>query len=257
MENEQRRISGADEHFNSFATPLLRPEGAKLIVLEGIDLSGRTTQVHLLRDWLSAQKYHVTTTAWRTSPLISDVLARARTKSPLRPLTYSLLYCADHLDRTERVMRPALERGEIVLADRYVYTAFARDEARGLDKQWVRNLYRFTLEPDAVFYLHISPEEAVRRRVALQPRISLEAKPEKHGEKKQKKLLERAATTVQSPALAPQTLESFHDFEMNMYSQYQRMQKEFNFTVVEGDQSIDLVQVTLRRAVLRLLLEPE
>ena len=257
MENEQRRISGADEHFNSFATPLLRPEGAKLIVLEGIDLSGRTTQVHLLRDWLSAQKYHVTTTAWRTSPLISDVLARARTKSPLRPLTYSLLYCADHLDRTERVMRPALERGEIVLADRYVYTAFARDEARGLDKQWVRNLYRFTLEPDAVFYLHISPEEAVRRRVALQPRISLEAKPEKHGEKKQKKLLERAATTVQSPALAPQTLESFHDFEMNMYSQYQRMQREFNFTVVEGDQSIDLVQVTLRRAVLRLLLEPE
>ncbi|HEV2656302.1 MAG TPA: dTMP kinase [Ktedonobacteraceae bacterium] len=257
MENEQRRISGADAYFNSFATPLLRPEGAKLIVLEGIDLAGRTTQVHLLRDWLSAQKYHVTTTAWRTSPLISDVLARARTKSPLRPLTYSLLYCADHLDRTERVIRPALERGEIVLADRYVYTAFARDEARGLDKQWVRNLYRFTLEPDAVFYLHISPEEAVRRRVALQQRVSLAAKSEKHGAKKQKKLLERAATTVQPPVLAPQTLESFHDFEMNMYSQYQRMQKEFNFTVVEGGQSIDLVQATLRRAVLRLLLEPE
>lgn len=257
MENEQRRISGADEHFISFATPLLLPEHAKLIVLEGIDLSGRTTQVHLLRDWLSAQKYHVTTTAWRTSPLISDVLARARTKSPLRPLTYSLLYCADHLDRTERVMRPALERGEIVLADRYVYTAFARDEARGLDKQWVRNLYRFTLEPDAVFYLHISPEEAVRRRVALQQRVALEARPEKRGEKKQKKLLERAATTVQLPALAPEALESFHDFEMKMYSQYQHMQKEFNFTVVEGGQSIDLVQATLRRAVLHLLLEPE
>ncbi len=257
MENEQRRISGADEHFISSTTPLLRPEHAKLIVLEGIDLSGRTTQVHLLRDWLSAQKYHVTTTAWRTSPLISDVLARARTKSPLRPLTYSLLYCADHLDRTERVMRPALERGEIVLADRYVYTAFARDEARGLDKQWVRNLYHFTLEPDAVFYLHISPEEAVRRRVALQQSVTLEARPEKHGEKKQKKLLERAATTAQLPSLAPETLESFHDFEMKMYSQYQCMQKEFNFTVVEGGQSIDLVQATLRRAVLRLLLEAE
>jgi dTMP kinase len=255
MENEQRRISGADEHFIS--STLLRPEHAKLIVLEGIDLSGRTTQVHLLRDWLSAQKYHVTTTAWRTSPLISDVLARARTKSPLRPLTYSLLYCADHLDRTERVMRPALERGEIVLADRYVYTAFARDEARGLDKQWVRNLYRFTLEPDAVFYLHISPEEAVRRRVALQQRVALEARPEKRGEKKQKKLLERAATTVQLPTLAPETLESFHSFEMKMYSQYQRMQKEFSFTVVEGAQSIDLVQATLRRAVLRLLLEAD
>jgi dTMP kinase len=226
MENEQWRISGADEQFTSSATPLLRDEAARLIVLEGIDLSGRTTQVHLLRDWLSAQHYHVTTTAWRTSPLISDVLARARTKSPLRPLSYSLLYCADHLDRTERVIRPALERGEIVLADRYVYTAFARDEARGLDKQWVRNLYRFTLEPDAVFYLHISPEEAVRRRVALQQRVALEKRPEKRG-------------------------------EMKMYSQYQRMQKEFNFTVVEGGQSIDLVQATLRRAVLRLLLEAE
>jgi dTMP kinase len=255
MENEQRRISGDDEHFTSSATPLLRPERAKLIVLEGIDLSGRTTQVHLLRDWLSAQHYHVTTTAWRTSPLISDVLARARTKSPLRPLTYSLLYCADHLDRTERVIRPALERGEIVLADRYVYTAFARDEARGLDKEWVRNLYRFTIEPDAVFYLHISPEEAVRRRVALQPRVVAAERPEKRGEKKQKKQLERAP--VQLPPLAPETIESFRDFEMKMYNQYQCMQKEFNFTVVEGDRSIDLVQATLRRALLHLLLEPE
>ncbi len=257
MENEQRRISGEDEHFTSSATPLLRPERARLIVLEGIDLSGRTTQVHLLRDWLSAQYYHVTTTAWRTSPLISDVLARARTKSPLRPLAYSLLYCADHLDRTERVIRPALERGEIVLADRYVYTAFARDEARGLDKEWVRNLYRFTVEPDAVFYLHISPEEAVRRRVALQQRVVAVERPEKRGEKKQKKQLERAAATVQLPPLAPETMESFRDFEMKMYSQYQCMQKEFNFTVVEGDQSIDHVQATLRRALLHLLLEPE
>ena len=226
-------------------------------MLEGIDLSGRTTQVHLLRDWLSAQKYPITTTAWRTSPLISDVLARARTKSPLRPLTYSLLYCADHLDRTERVIRPALERGEIVLADRYVYTAFARDEARGLDKQWVRNLYRFTLEPDAVFYLHISPEEAVRRRAALQQRAILEGGPEKRGDKKQKKLLERSATTVRFPSLAADTLESFHDFEMKMYSQYQCMQKEFRFTVVEGNQPIDHVQTMLRSAIMRLLSEPQ
>ncbi len=255
MENEQWRPGGLDENFTSSAQ--LHPERARLIVLEGIDLSGRTTQVHLLRDWLSAQRYHVTTTAWRTSPLISDVLARARTKSPLRPLTYSLLYCADHLDRTERVIKPALERGEIVLADRYTYTAFARDEARGLDKTWVRNLYRFTVAPDAVFYLHISPEEAVRRRIALQQRVGSEAKPEKRSEKKRKKLLERAETTVQLPSLASETMESFHDFEMKMYDLYQCMQKEFNFVVIEGSQSIDLVQATLRRAVLRLLLEPE
>src|SRR5438309_12003975 len=93
---------------------ILRPEHAKLIVLEGIDLSGRTTQVQLLHDWLLAQRYRVTTTAWRTSPLISDILIRARNGPMLRPLTYSLLYSADHFDRTQRVIKPALARGEIV-----------------------------------------------------------------------------------------------------------------------------------------------
>src|SRR6185312_16264835 len=104
---------GSDNHKNA----MLRPEHPKLIVLEGIDLSGRTTQVELLQDWLVAQRYHVTTTAWRTSALVSDILTRARSGPSLQPLTYSLLFCADHMDRTQQVIRPALERGEIVLAD--------------------------------------------------------------------------------------------------------------------------------------------
>ena len=111
--------------------PMIAPERSCLIVLEGIDLSGRTTQVQLLRDWLLAQHYTVTTTGWRTSPLISDILTRAGTA--LRPLTYSLLFSADHLDRTQQIIKPALARSEIVLADRYIYTAFARDTARGID----------------------------------------------------------------------------------------------------------------------------
>src|SRR5260370_13776642 len=151
----------------AFAKPMLHPEQPKLIVLEGIDLSGRTTQVQLLHDWLAAQNYHVTTTAWRTSPLISDLLARARTGPPLQPLTYSLLFCADHMDRTQRVIKPALERGESVLADRYTYTAFPRDAARRLDPTWLGHLYHYSVQPDVVFYLHISPEEAVKRRLAL------------------------------------------------------------------------------------------
>ncbi len=157
-------------HNGSGLSPMIAPEQPRLIVLEGIDLSGRTTQVQLLYDWLVAQRYRVTTTAWRTSPLISDILARARTRTGtmLRPLTYSLLYSADHLDRTQRVIKPALARGEIVLADRYTYTAFARDSARGLDPAWVQNLYHYSVQPDIVFYLHISPAEAVKRRLALQ-----------------------------------------------------------------------------------------
>jgi len=250
MANEQQQ---REDDASSVSPLLLRPERARLIVLEGIDLSGRTTQVQLLRDWLSAQRYYVTTTAWRTSPLIADVLTQARTKSPLHPLTYSLLYCADHLDRTERVIKPTLARGEIVLADRYTYTAFARDEARGLDRAWLRNLYHFTVEPDVVFYLHISPDEAVRRRVALQQQRAngQSAQPKKHGGKEQKK---KHLEVTSQLSLTAEGIESFHQFEIKMYEQYQSMQKEFAFVVIEGSQSVDRVQAILRRAVMRLVL---
>ena len=241
------------------------PERPHLIVLEGIDLSGRTTQVQLLHGWLLAQRYHVTTTTWRSSPLISDLLTRARTGPPLKTLTYSLLFAADHIDRTQRVIQPALARGEIVLADRYIYTAFARDAARGLDSDWVYNLYRYSAQPDAVFYLHISPEEAVKRRLALQQQQAESSqKYEKSGKGghtgKAGKHEKGAKVKKASPVLQPQlltreALESFRAFEMKMYSEYQQMCETFGFTVIEGDQSIDQVQALLRRAVLRLLLD--
>ncbi|GAC1630513.1 MAG: dTMP kinase [Ktedonobacteraceae bacterium] len=251
--------------------PMIAPERPRLIVLEGIDLSGRTTQVQLLRDWLIAQHYAVTTTAWRSSPLISDVLARARTGSPLRPLTYSLLFSADHFDRTQRIIKPALARGEIVLADRYTYTAFARDSARGLATEWIQNLYRYSVQPDIVFYLHISPEEAVKRRLALQQqqlsalsqkeqfrnKHSKAARDDKHAKhhRKQEKLSVSFSLEVPSPTLTKEALESFRNFEMRMYSEYQHMQKTFHFTVIEGSQSISQVQTMLRRTIMRLLLE--
>lgn len=265
----------------------LHLERPKLIVLEGIDLAGRTTQVQLLQDWLTAERYNVSTTAWRTSPLISDVLLRARTGPPLRPLTYSMLYAADHIERTQRVIKPALARGEIVLADRYTYTAFARDSARGFDPAWIENLYRYSVQPDVVFYLHISPEEAVKRRLALQQQRldvassaakekvkqearldSKHAKPTKddkgkhqkhHHHRQQEKmsiqLQPPVARSVASkvPVLTAETLESFHDFEMKMYRQYQQMQHTFGFTVIEGNQSIHQVQAALRRAVMQLV----
>ncbi len=252
--------------------PMIYPERPRLIVLEGIDLSGRTTQVQLLQDWLVAQHYHVTTTAWRTSPLISDLLARARNRPPLRPLTYSMLYAADHIDRTQHIIRPELEHGGIVLADRYMYTAFARDTARGIDTAWVQNLYRDSVQPDAVFYLHISPEEAVKRRFGLQQqrvetlqkgknksdkddKDNREPKPRKQKKEAKKRLQAQAATVAPTPVLTKEALESFRDFEVKMYSEYQQMQKAYGFTVIEGNQSIDQVQSILRRAIMRLLLE--
>lgn len=248
-------------------SPKIAPEQPRFIVLEGIDLSGRTTQVQLLRDWLLAQHYRVTTTAWRTSPLISDILVRARNGPMLRPLTYSLLYAADHFDRSQRVIKPALDRGEIVLADRYTYTAFARDSARGLDAAWVQNVYRYSIQPDIVFYLHISPEEAVKRRVALQQqrlhtlqkdmlagKQGKASKDMKDAKKSRKPEGAAVSLVAPMPTLAGEALEGFHDFEMKMYAEYQQMQRTFGFTVIEGSQSIDHVQAMLRRAIMRLLL---
>ena len=229
-----------------YATTMIYPERPRLIVLEGIDLSGRTTQVQLLLDWLVAQRYYVTATAWRTSPLISDLLARARAGTPLRPLSYSMLYAADHIDRMQRVIRPAFERGEIVLADRYLYTALARDTARGLDAAWVQNLYRNSIQPDAVFYLHISPEEAVKRRLSLQQqrldelhkgKHKADKDGKEHKQRKQEKEAKKgvqAATAIQTPTLNGELLESFRNFEVKMYSEYQQMQRAYGFTVIEG-----------------------
>ncbi|MEO8970609.1 MAG: dTMP kinase [Ktedonobacteraceae bacterium] len=263
-----------EDQSDKHATLMIYPERPRLIVLEGIDLSGRTTQVQLLLGWLAAQHYHVTTTAWRTSPLISDLLARVRAGgTPLRPLTYSMLYAADHIDRMQHIIRPALERGEIVLADRYLYTALARDTARGLDAAWVQNLYRNSVQPDAIFYLHITPEEAVKRRLSLQQQrlgelhqgkhtSAKDGKDEKDGKRHKQRKQEREAKkgtqalpAIQTPALTGEALESFRNFEVKMYSEYQQMQKAYEFTVIEGDQPIDSVQVTLRRAIMRLLLE--
>jgi len=233
-------------------------ERSRLIVLEGIDLSGRTTQVQYLRDWLVAQCYPVTTTAWRTSPLISDALLRARTSTPLHPLAYSLLYCADHMDRTQRVIKPALERGEIVIADRYTYTAFARDAARGLDATWVRKLYRFSIQPDIVFYLHISPEEAVKRRMALQQQSEGHKdgkRSKEHAKEHKHKAQSQPASAQPTRQMTQEALAGFHNFENKMYSHYQNMQQEFGFTVIEGTQPIEHIQAILRRTIMLLLLE--
>ncbi len=231
----------------------------QLIVLEGIDLSGRTTQVTLLQNWLTTQGYTITLTAWRDSEIVSEALNQVHNQSPLQPLTYSLLYCADHLDRMQYVIRPALTRGEIVLADRYTYTAFARDTARGLDFSWLHKIYSFAVQPDAVFYLHISSEEAVKRRQTL-----IEEKRTLFDQRKQlknmtpisgKKGLKSGNPQPGTPQMSQEVLESFRSFEKRMYIEYEKMQKEFGFFVIEGSQSIEQVQLELRRAVMRLLLQ--
>jgi dTMP kinase len=119
----------------------------KLIIVEGIDGSGKSTQLSLLSQWLRSQTIAVAFSEWNSSPLVQETMRRGKKKQRLTPTTFSLLHATDFADRMERYILPLLKAGAIVCADRYTYTAFARDVARGVDRQWVRSLYRFALRP--------------------------------------------------------------------------------------------------------------
>ena len=134
-----------------------------LVCVEGIDGSGKSTQITLLRDWLKSIGQDVIFTEWNSSELISQTTKLAKKKNMLSPRTFSLLHAVDFADRAKQVIAPALKAGFIVLADRYAYTAFARDVARGVDANWVRKVYDFAYRPDLAIYFDIDPKTAMDR----------------------------------------------------------------------------------------------
>src|SRR5271154_7266030 len=136
----------------------------KLIVLEGTDGVGRTTQAGLLQNWLAVEGYSAVVTEWKSSELICRVIDKAKSKNALNTITFSLLYATDLADRLHNIIIPALKAGQIVIADRYHYTAYARDVVRGADPGWVRKVYGFAVEPDLVFYMKM-PLDALLRRI--------------------------------------------------------------------------------------------
>jgi dTMP kinase len=143
----------------------------KLIVAEGIDGSGKTTQVGLLAKWLNANGHRVVMTEWNSSLLVKAATKAGKKKNLLTPTTFSLLHATDFADRLLYKIVPPLKAGMTVLADRYAYTAFARDVARGVDRQWVRDLYDFAVRPDLAFYfrvpIDVSLDRLLARRVKL------------------------------------------------------------------------------------------
>ena len=134
-----------------------------LICTEGIDGSGKSTQIDLLYDWLKSKNADVILTRWNSSDLIANTTKKAKKKNMLSPRTFSLLHAVDFADRLEKVIIPALKAGFIVLADRYVYTAFARDVARDVDSKWVRNMYSFAIKPDLTVYFDVSAKVSLDR----------------------------------------------------------------------------------------------
>jgi dTMP kinase len=143
-----------------------RSLSGKLIVIEGADGSGRTTEVTLLREWLEIEGHAVVDTGLRRSTLVAEEIDRAKQGHTLGATTMALLYCVDFADQLENKIVPALSAGSTVLADRYIYTLMARAVVRGASREWARQLYGFALQPDLVVFLEARPEILLHRAIA-------------------------------------------------------------------------------------------
>src|SRR5438445_10363944 len=138
----------------------------KLIVVEGADGSGRSTQIAMLVEWLEGSGHATVQVGLKRSTLVSEELEQAQQGNILSRTTLSLFYATDFADQLENIILPALKAGFIVLADRYIYTLMARDMARGMDEAWLKNVYGIAPVPDAVFYLAVEAEELVQRNLS-------------------------------------------------------------------------------------------
>jgi dTMP kinase len=206
----------------------------RLFVVEGIDGSGKSTQLALLEKWLESEGYGTFFSEWNSSALVRDVTKRGKKKKMLTPMTFSLIHATDFADRTEQHIIPPLKAGALVLADRYIYTAFARDAARGVNPGWVRNLYQFAVKPTVAFYFRISVEQAMTRIVGGRDAISYyEAGMDRR--------------------LSGDIEESFRLFQGSVVDQYDRMVKEFGLVVIDASRSIEEQQIEMRKIVTKAL----
>jgi dTMP kinase len=213
------------------AMPYLPADGrtGKLIVIEGTDGCGRSTQSLLLKEWLEVQGYAVIDTGWTRSKLVGKAITDAKEGHSLHRLTYCLMYATDLADRLEYQIIPALRSGFIVLADRYIYTALARGVARGADRQWLRDLFGFAVQPDLIFYLQLGVDELV-------PRV-LEAGKMNYWE------------SGLDMSYGDDLYDSFLAYQTALIEEFNRMTEEYGFHCVDARQDPRAIQRQLRRAV--------
>jgi dTMP kinase len=202
----------------------------KLIVVEGIDGSGKSTQIDLLYKWLQSQGKSVYFSEWNSSGLVKSTTKLAKEEKMFTPTTFSLLQATDFADRWENYMLPMLKAGVIVLADRFAFTAFARDVARGVDPLWVRNLYDFAVQPDLVFYFKVPLDIAVERIQVGRAKL---------------KYYEAGMDL----GLSDNKITSFRLFQQRIIDEYDEMVNEFGFTVIDGTQMVEQQQLQVREMV--------
>ncbi len=207
-----------------------QPLPGKLIVVEGIDGSGKSTQLDLLRKWLIGERYCVAFSEWNSSPIVGETTRIGKKKHELTPLSFSLIHAADFADRMERQMLPALKAGAVVLADRYIYTAYARDVARGLSPDWVKKLYSFAIRPTVAFYFRVPLKESLKRILTGRPEL-------------------KYYEAGQDLGLSEDPTESFRLFQSRILDQYEQIVAEEDLTVIDATQRLVEQQDQVREIV--------
>lgn len=235
----------------------------KLIVLEGLDGSGKSSNLSMLKTALELEGHDVVVTAWNSSKLVSDLVKEAKKAKLLTPVSFSLLHATDLAERMKDVIVPALKKGSIVLADRYFPTAFARDSVRGMDSAWLRNVYAFAVKPDAIIYLDLPVKDAVERVLARKASTSL------HDTSSEVATSDEALSMsedyqvqdfrVGNPKyyeggldlkLSDDPIKNFHKFQEKVAEKYVAMSEEFGFKKIQANQD----KVSVHKAIMATVL---
>ncbi|NLV73642.1 MAG: thymidylate kinase [Chloroflexi bacterium] len=203
----------------------------RLFVVEGIDGSGKSTQLDLLRKWLVATGYCIAFSEWNSSALVRSTTKRGKKRQLLTPTTFSLIHAVDFMHRLQQQVIPALKAGAIVMADRYIYTAFARDSARGVDPKWVRTVYAYAPIPTVAMYFRVPLDESLRRIITGRPSL---------------KYYEAGMDL----GLSDDSLESYRIFQGRIQREYEQLVTEYGLVVVDATLPIvnqqDIVRSLIR-----------
>ena len=202
----------------------------KLIAVEGLDGSGKSTQISLLRRWLELESYKVFFTEWNSSAIVKQATRKGKKQRTLTPTTFSLIHCTDFADRYERQILPLLRAGYLVLADRYIFTAFARDAVRGCDRDWLRELYSYARHPDVTFFFDVPLQIALDRILSGRPRL-------KYHE------------AGMDMGLADDPYDSFRIFQGLIHSEYRKLKGEYDFITIDADLPPEDQQAKMRSIV--------
>jgi dTMP kinase len=206
----------------------------KLIVVEGADGSGRSTQIARLVQWLEGAGHATVQVGLKRSTLVSEELDQAQQGNILSHTTLSLFYATDFADQLENIILPGLRAGFMVLADRYIYTLMVRDMVRGIDKAWLKNLYGIAVVPDAVFYLNVDPEILVERNFAKNQSLDY-------------------WESGMDLGLSRDMFDSFLQYQGRVAAKFKELQSTYGFTIVDGERSPEEIHVELRRRIAAVL----